>query len=484
MPKNNLQHIAKALFLFLIFMLMGDGCIMANDLSNSAMKSGAFSLSWAGGLEYGSREMSFDGEGKFYFAKGDTINDETQTGVGVFALSLQRNDVQALKDVAQTLCDKDIQTGGPETHDPAATFNVVCLDEGKAVSRSGSLRLIPERFRHQVFDAPFRLSEQARTDGGKLIKLDFTTVGVEHKQDHYIVSVQFTNSGKRWIKFKTPDQWAGTSVGGRLGVGAVSKNGVGGRSEKLSGSWAFGLDGEKLVNRSEFPGGIVTLNPGDSKVLKFESSPDYNAAKGDYEFSGIAFMRIEYEGYGWGLSSQVDFKPIKNRVIIDQDYPSTPQEREQWEATHRASMSSQPVKPGEAFAEDGLYRAVRTNSSTHRSLQLVPFKAGAVATTDSVKMLMERGNGISLDGPVRWLWEGSAPIPVKQYSFDTIEATRQFCEPGSACPRSGRWLPRIREGWDKGHRYDLAGIVTVRHGQKMPTAKDAGDKADWEWVGV
>ncbi|WP_423383628.1 hypothetical protein [Burkholderia sp. LMG 32019] len=450
---------------------------MANDSNNGMMKPGAFSLSWAGGLKYGSKEMTFDGDGKFYFAKGDTINDKPQTGVGVFSLNLQNSDVEQLKDVARALCDKDIQTGGPETHDPAATFLVTCLDEGKVVRQSGSLRLIPERFRHQVFDAPLRLAEQARIDGRKIIKLDFETVGIEHNSDGYIVSVRFINSGERWVKFKTPDQFPGNALGGGIAVAPYSELG----KMEPRDDWGFNLAGKKIINKNEFKDGIVFINPGEARVLKIEATPDNKIIKGSYEMSGAAFMNLEYEGYGWGLSTHVDFSPIKSKITFDRDYPSTPKEREQWEATHRATMSSQPVKSGDTFAEDGLYRAVRTNASTHRSLQLVPFKAGAVATTDNVKMLLEGGDGLSFDGPVQWLWQASAPTPVKQYSFDIIEDTRQFCAPGSTCPRSGRWLPRIREGLANSHRYDLAGIVTVQHGQSMPSRNDG---AEWEWLGA
>lgn len=477
------RSIARTLALLLIFTWTENGYTMTNNADSGAMNPGAFCISESGGLEYGSRQMSFDGEGKFYFAKGDTINDETQTGVGVFALSLQTSDIQKLKEVAQALCDKDIQTGGPETHDPAATFSTVCMDGSKPIVRSGSLRLIPENFRHLIFDAPLRLSEQARSEGRKLIKLDVKAVSVERSSEHYIVSVRFINSGNRLIKFKTPDQWDGTSLGGRLGVGAIDKINANGKAQEIRKSWAFRLGGNKLIDSEKFPNGVVSLNPGEAKLLKFETNPDYKAEKGVYEFSGVVFMRIEYEGYGWGLSSQVDFKPIKNRIAIDMDYPSTPQERERWEATHRATMLSQPVRPGETFAEDGLYRAVRTTSNAYRSLQLVPFKAGDVATTDNVKMLMASADGVELEGPVQWLWEGCAPTPVKPYSFDTIEETQQFCMPGAACPRSGRWLPRPRKSWDCIH-FDLAGIVTIRRGQTMPPVKRAGDDADWEWVGA
>ncbi len=424
--------------------------------------------------------MTFDGEGKFYFAKGDTINDETQTGVGVFVLNLQNRDVEELKAVAQTLCDSNIQTGGPETHDPAATFSVVCMDEGKVVSRSGSLRLIPESFRHKIFDAPLRLSERARTEGRKLIKLDFTTESVEYKDGRYIVSVRFINSGDRWIKFKTPDQWRGSTTGGDLGVAPFSEIG------KMSprDDWGFPLAGVKMVNQEDFHDGIVVVNPGSSKTLKFNVLPDNNITKGEYDFSGAAFMRIEYEGYGWGLSTQVDFRPIRTRITIDRDYPSTPEEREQYEKTHRENMSQWPVKPGETFPEDGLYRAVQMSGGVaFRSLQLTPFKAGDVAPTDGVKMFTESASGTVLNGRAQWLWVGSAPTPVKQWSPDLIDGTQQRCAAGDVCPRTGRWLARVHSG-DWNYRYDLAGIVTRKRGERMPGASGDSHHGGWEWLGA
>ncbi|RZF29040.1 hypothetical protein EVC45_14615 [Paraburkholderia sp. UYCP14C] len=457
---------------------------MANNLNDDVLHPGAFSLSWAGGLQYGSREMSFDGDSRFYFAKGDTINDDLQTGIGVFVLDLQNRDIQDLKDVAEILCGKDIQTGGPETHDPAATFNIVCLDNGKAVSKSGSLRLIPERLKRRVLDTPFRLAEQARTQGRKLIKLDFTTLKIERKSDRYVVSVRFINSGIRWIRFKTSDQWPGNTIGGELGVAPFSKIGA----VNPRDDWGFPLSGQKLTNLDEFPDGVVSLNPGEGKILRFETVPDSRIVKGDYELSGAAFMRIEYEGYGWGLSTQVDFRPIKTRLTFDHDYPSTPEEREQWEAKHRADMSLQPILPAGTFPENGLYRAARVASGAHyRSLNLKPFKAGDVATTDNVKMPMEQGNGVEINGPVQWVWEGSAPTPTSPSSFDCEDGTQHHCMPGATCPRSGRWIARLRTGplhQRSTYRYDMTRIVALRRGQPMPaTRADAGD-TDWEWIGA
>lgn len=455
---------------------------MANDSNNEILRPGAFSLSWSGGLEYGSREMTFDGVDKFYFAKGDTVNDDTQTGVGVFVLSLQNRDVEELKEVAQALCANDIQSGGPEAHDPAATFNVVCMDDGRVAGRSGSLRLIPEQSRRKVFDAPFRLSEQARVDGRKLIKLDFKTESIEKRNGSYIISVRFINSGYRWIKFKTPDQWGGDSRNGGLAVAPFSELG----KMKPRDDWGFNLAGKKIFNKNEFSDGEVLLNPGESKILKLEAIPDNKIQKGVYEISGVAYMNIQYEGYGWGLSTHVDFCPIKSRITFDHDYPSTPEEREQWEATHKKDMSSQPVKPGETFVEHGLYRAVRT-SGGYRGLLLKPFRAGDVATTEPVTMPMDSELvDVNIDGPVQWVWEASAPTPIRQWSSDITDGTQQFCEPGVTCPRSGRWVARVRTSpllQPLQYEYQLAGILTLRRGDAMPPVQGQGD-AEWEWVGA
>ncbi len=454
---------------------------MADSEVINTPRPGAFSLSWSGGREYGSRNLTFDGDRKFYFSKGDTVNDDIWTGIGVFSINLHNEDLRELKAVAQTLCDKDIQSGGPETVDPPSNYSVVCVDgEGKVVYRAGSIRLIPERFNRCIFDVPFKLAERAWNEGSKIIKLDFETVSVMRKDAHYIVSVRFINSGSRWIKFNTPDQWSGGYIGGELGVAPFSELG----KMEPRDDWGFELAGAKLVNRNEFPEGVVMLNPGEQRILTFEAIPDNKISRGEYEFSGAAFMRIEYEGDGWGLATNVDFRPIKTRITIDRDYPSTPQEREQWEKTHRENMSQWPVKPGATFAEDGLYRAVRT-SGGYRGLLLKQFKAGDVATTEPVTMPMESRHADDyIQGAVQWVWEASAPTPVKQWSLDLIDGTQHDCEPGMPCPRSGRWVPRVMSGVDyvsMEYEYRPAGIVTLRLGDVMPPIR--GKQARWEWIG-
>ncbi len=195
-------------------------------------------------------------------------------------------------------------------------------------------------------------------------------------------------------------------------------------------------------------------------------------------------MMVEYEGYGWGLATNVDFKPVRSRITIDHDYPSTPQEREEWEKAHREKMSQRPVKPGATFSEDGLYRAIRT-SGGYRGLLLKQFKAGDMATTEPVTMPMESQYADDyIQGAVQWVWEASAPTPVKQWSLDLIDSTQHDCEPGAVCPRSGRWVPRVMSAINyesMEYEYRPAGIITVRLGDAMPPIR--GTHARWEWIG-
>jgi hypothetical protein len=258
----------------------------------------------------------------------------------------------------------------------------------------------------------------------------------------------------------------------------------------MGAKFGLGLVGQTLVDPAQFPDGEVNLAPHSAVDLKVKTNNIDKFSAGSYDLYTGAFMSMEVTGIQSSLL-YVDFhSDYKNptRVTFDRDYPSTPEEREQWEAMHRQDMSWRPVKPGEAFAEDGLYRAVALISGIrYRSLQVKPFKAGDVATTENVKMPMDNGNGININGPVQWEWQATAPTPVKQWSFDMIDDTRQFCAAGSTCPRSGRWVPRINAGSDSlypEYRHELSSLVTLRRGQPMPLIKGAGERADWEWVGA
>jgi hypothetical protein len=319
------------------------------------------------------------------------------------------------------------------------------------------------------------------------VKLDLSLVSIDREKDGFLTSFRFINSGDYPIKFKAPDKWD-TTMGRHMDILGVSGYRVGGGDDDQFG---LALAGRSLADPKQFPAdGEINLAPHSFVLLKIKTNSISKFSAGTYDLNIGAFMNIEVVGIQSNLL-RVDFhSDYKNptRITFDRDYPSTSEEREQWEAKHRADTSFQPVKPGETFTEDGLYRAVTLiHGVRYRSLQVKPIKAGDVATTENVKMPMENGNGININGPVQWEWEATAPTPVKQYSFDMIDDTRQFCAPGSTCPRSGRWVARINarsNSLSPEYRHDLSSPVTLRRGQPMPSIRDAGERADWEWVGA
>lgn len=425
---------------------------------------------------YGNNEISVSGE-TLRVQIGDSIENRNLSGIGIYELKLSNQNLEDARKLAELLCSPK---------DPASDVPIPDLYIAKCNGeiRSSYVRDLGRDVASKIYVLMNTLKNAGVQEGRKLVKLDLSLVSIERAKDGFLVSVRFINSGDYPIKFKTPDKW-NTRTGKYMDILGVSGPRVGSHDD--DDEFGLALAGRPLVDPKQFPDGEINLAPHSSAVFKIKTNSIDKFSAGDYDLTVGAFMDMEVFGIQSSLV-RVDFNSDhKNpsRVTFDRDYPSTPEEREQREAAHRAKMSFQPVKPGESFAENGLYRAVRlADNGAYRSLQLVPFKAGDVATKDSVKMLMASASGTQFNGQVQWLWEGSAPTPIKQWSFDITEGTEHFCEAGAVCPRSGRWLARVHSGSffaAESYRYDLAGIVTLRHGQNMPARNDG---ADWEWLGV
>jgi hypothetical protein len=311
------------------------------------------------------------------------------------------------------------------------------------------------------------------------VKLDVQVFSVERQKDGFMVAVNFVNSGKLPIKMFTPDNWK-RQWGDAFSVEAASLDG--------KKKWSVDLLGLPLLNRSEFPDETIEILAGNRATFKFLIVPSVMVYRGAYRMNALVFTGITGEG-DVATMGKVNFRsnPSKaTQITIERDYPSTPQEREQWEAQHRASMSLQPVKPGETFVEDGLYRAVRLISGAgYRSLQVKPFKAGDIATAENVRMPMESANGVEINGPVQWVWEASAPTRTKPFSSDYIEGTEHVCKPGAPCPRNGRWIERTEpDSWAGNYTYRFSSLITRRAGQQMPQIQGDPGKTEWEWVGA
>ncbi|CAB3771507.1 hypothetical protein LMG29542_06622 [Paraburkholderia humisilvae] len=185
----------------------------------------------------------------------------------------------------------------------------------------------------------------------------------------------------------------------------------------------------------------------------------------------------------------VDFHSDRSKpatVTFDHDYPSTPGERENYEAQKREAMSSQPVYPGEQFAETGRYRLVP--NAVQRSRFLQRFSAGelALGMADLAKFVGtaniedERGQKIRvIDEGYGWVWEAD--------SLPDVFAPDIRCDPGEPCPRSGCWFARVKSNITF-FTYDdsLDEVIQCRAGQIMPTSRKfpACDRLRWEWIGA
>ncbi|WP_236078549.1 hypothetical protein [Paraburkholderia domus] len=435
-----------------------------------------FSYTTNGGADgsinkYGNNEVSVSGD-VLRVQIGDSDGNRNISGVGIYELKLNGENLESARQMAELLCS-------PKDPKSDVTLPDLYIAKCGEEMRSSYMTDFSRPVAIKIGDLVDKLTNSGILDGRKIVKLDVSLVSIDREKDGFLVSVRFTNGGDYQIRFKTPDKWDARMGKDSLGI-SDTKSG-------FSAKFGLGLAGQTLVDPAQFPGGEVNLAPHSAVVLKMKTNKIDKFSAGSYDLYAGAFMSMGVTGIQSSLL-YVDFhSDYKNptRVTFDRDYPSTPEEREQWEATHRQDMSSRPVTPGETFAEDGLYRAVRlADNGAYRSLQLVPFKVGDVATKDNVKMLMASASGTELNGPVQWVWEGSAPTPVKQWSFHITEGTEHVCQAGTVCSRSGRWLARVHSGSFStagSYRYDLAGIVTLRHGQSMPVRNDG---ADWEWLGI
>lgn len=81
----------------------------------------------------------------------------------------------------------------------------------------------------------------------------------------------------------------------------------------------------------------------------------------------------------------------------------------------------------------------------------------------------------------------AARLTVKTLATEYVEGTQRHSAPRTSSPRGGCWVARTFSGRNALHPdycYDLSRIVTLQHGQTMPSIRNEGDRAEGEWVGA
>jgi hypothetical protein len=245
------------------------------------------------------------------------------------------------------------------------------------------------------------------------------------------------------------------------------------------------------VNRDEFPDDTVTVAAGASVTFRFLAVPDEKIKRGTYHLNAFVVTGMGGEHVA-GTLGRVNFHSDRSKpaiVTFDHDYPSTPRERENYEAQKRKAMSAHPVLPGEQFAEHGNYRLVA--NAAQRSRFVTRFSAGERAPdmadwakfVDTEPIADERGQEIRrIDEGYGWVWEADPPADFMAPDLD--------CQPGEPCPRSGRWFARVRKdrAWPPTHNDSLNEVIQCREGQTMPASwkvpKWASDSVVWTWTGI
>jgi hypothetical protein len=409
----------------------------------------AFSLSWPGHFEYGSRNFEVKDHLLTYMI-ADTLDEDGIFGIGIFEVPTRELGEKNVEEVFTALCADNNQTGESTLVDQDALFATTCEKNGVSTQRGGSLHRLPPESYRLIGKSANEWQTIAQQIGSKQLKLDASVSSITPEKAGFKVSIDFINGGDTFVSFSTPDNWGGTKLDGRLGTG----------SDGDGNEWRFPLTGIALTNAKEFPGNKVIIPPRSRKTLSMIVTPREKAKAGTYDFVGNVFMTLEYELEGKKNTMRADYRLIPKRITIDRDYPSTPAEWKEYEERKAKEVSS--LRPGANVAEAGFYRAVSVFGPR------APFLT-ALQPGTSAPML----NPNEWD---QWEWEADLARPVK-------------CAPGEACPREGRWTPRVANYRDhaQGDLIYSAHERRFRVGDNFP-AVDAGNDAArslyWEWLGA
>lgn len=464
-----IERLVKAFFVFFGVWVMSNVSVAAADDKLDVGGSGeGFGISGLGGHEYGANAVGIWLSGRIRIMRADTIDNMDLHGVGIFDNTLSPDDLKLAGEIHRRLCDA--VESGPSNEvpriDPPTMYDVDCLRGGKLASHQGPTYQLPRALFGMLVSFYSRTRDAYLRESRAVVKLDVEVANVEREKGKFLVSIRFVNGGRYPITMDTPDKWS-KEMRYQLDFGGKNQDGT--------SKWGGGFAGMPLANQSDFPGGKAMVPAKGSVMFKFLTLPDGKVTRGTYKFNVVVNTAVDVPRVAPGLG-RVDFhSDISTRVpfTFDRDWPSTPDEQEEYEARQREKMSSQPVYPGASFVEDGYYLAV--SSSAQRSRFLRAFRAGQHAP-DMAGVVDERGQAI-YGRDLGWVWYADLGAPVQ-------------CRPGDICPRTGRWFARVESlpVWPITYEDGLNEIVECRVGVPLPLSRRAPewsrDRVRWEWIGV
>lgn len=454
-------------------------CAMTNqNPADTPSNDQGFSIRDFGGQRYASNGMAAWLSGRVRMGLFDTSGMKDFNGIGIIETRLSSDDLKEAKDIHRQMCHalSGNPSTGPQWFGEYTMFSIDCVENGQVVDRQGDLNRLPQELSAQVRRFEERIIQNYKNDARPLVKFEVALNNVQRQGHRFLVSVNFINRGQYAVSMQSPNQWR---------EGFPYRLSIGGTRTEGDGKWNAELAGLPVENKAEFSieeievmGRIDTylsIPPGQSITLKFLAVPKDKVLRGTYRFSVLVDASLSAKGV-YPSIGRVTFVSDRNKptlITFDRDYPSTPEEWKDYEARQRAKLSSQPVAPGQTFAEAGHYRLV--SASGQRSRFVFPFHEGAIAP-EYKNEVDESGN--PLLGGLHWLWEA-----------DRSRAT--YASQNKPCPREGRWIAcEWQMGKTGADQYKLfpAYTRTFQAGDMLPVIQGAGGVvhpyAAWQWLGA
>ncbi|TDY22477.1 hypothetical protein B0G81_2787 [Paraburkholderia sp. BL6665CI2N2] len=170
--------------------------------------------------------------------------------------------------------------------------------------------------------------------GSRIAKLDVKPT-ISLKNGGFLLDLAFHNSGKSQVAFSSPSEWegyynpiAGTSWAIVTGVRDDNLK-IHDKEREFNTDW---LGSSAMLNREEFRGALLRLQPGETRHAKYMVFPSNPFIKGRY-LIGVS-IAIQEVVEPQALKGNVEFVGQETYVEFPRDYPSTPEELATF-ATHQ-----------------------------------------------------------------------------------------------------------------------------------------------------
>ncbi|WP_250533218.1 hypothetical protein [Caballeronia sp. AZ10_KS36] len=178
----------------------------------------------------------------------------------------------------------------------------------------------------------------------KEAKLDVTTTLVRY-QGQLLVDVAFSNSGSLPFVFPSPNSWEGSFnpilMNSWVFISAYRLDNLNGANPRAKFSTLW-LGADQLLNKQDFPGDTVRVDPGRVRHAKFLAWPTNEFLSGRYEVNSMVSIRgvaapEELKGY-------VEFSGQDSYADFNEDYPYSLQEKQKFDV-HLKGSPAATAKP-------------------------------------------------------------------------------------------------------------------------------------------